>query len=137
MSKSNSVGTQFKIGTAAVGGLTSVGGIEINADKIDVTALDNSTGYREYLPGFKDTGEVSLEGFLDGADSGQEAMYSALDANTLSNFSIVFPTAINKTWSFSGYVTGFSTSADVGDAIKFEATVTVTGKPTLAATTTV
>jgi len=134
MAKSRSVGTKFKIGTDVVGGLSSIGGVEVSAETTDVTALDNTTGYKEYMGGFKDGGEVPLEGFLDGADKGQEAMYAALEDQQEHDFSIVFPAAIGKTWAFKGIVTKFATSAAVGDAVKFSASVKVSGKPTLAKT---
>lgn len=139
MSKSNSVGTKLQIGTGnsakVVGGLTSINGIEISAETIDVTAMDNSTGYREKVPGFKEVGDVTVSGFLDGADDGQDEMYTLLNSQASSSFAIIFPTVIGKTWSFTGYVAGFTTSADVGNAITFEATIIVTGQATLAATT--
>jgi predicted secreted protein len=141
MSKSNSVGTKLNIGTGGgavtVGGLTSISGVEISAETIDVTALDNATGYREKIPGFKEVGDVSVSGFLDGSDQGQDQMYTLLNSQAETTFEIIFPTKINKKWTFSGYVSAFSTSADIGDAITFEATIIVTGQATLAATTTV
>lgn len=139
MAKSNSVGTKLKIGTGqsqmTVGGLTSIDGIEISAEKIDVTAMDNSTGYRENVPGFKEVGDVTVSGFLDGTDEGQTEMYNLLNSQASTSFAIEFPTTIGKTWSFTGYVSGFTTSASVGDAITFEATIIVTGQATLATTT--
>lgn len=135
MAKSRSVGTKFNIDDTAVGGLTSIGGVEISAETTDVTALDNSTGYKEYLGGFKDGGEVPLEGFLDGEDDGQDAMYAAMEDQEVHQFSIVFPTAIGKTWSFPGVVTKFATSVALNDGVKYSASVKVTGKPTLAKTT--
>ena len=132
MAKSKSVGTKFNIGTQAVGGLSSIGGVEISSETTDVTALDNTSGYKEYLGGFKDGGEVPLEGFLDGEDKGQDAMYAAMESQEEAEFSIVFPEKIGKTWSFKGIVTKFATNAAVGDAVKFSASVKVSGKPTLA-----
>lgn len=132
MAKSRSVGTKFNIDDTAVGGLTSIGGVEVSAETTDVTALDNTTGYKEYLGGFKDGGEVPLEGFLDGEDAGQDAMYAAMEDQAVHQFSVVFPAAIGKTWSFPGVVTKFATSAALNDGIKYSASVKVTGKPTLA-----
>lgn len=132
MAKSRSVGTKFNIDDTAVGGLTSIGGVEVSAETTDVTALDNTTGYKEYLGGFKDGGEVPLEGFLDGEDAGQDAMYAAMEDQEVHQFSVVFPAAIGKTWSFPGVVTKFATSAALNDGIKYSASVKVTGKPTLA-----
>ena len=134
MSKSNAVGTKLKVGTGTqkvVGGLTSINGIEITAETIDVTALDNSTGYREKLPGFKEVGDVTVSGFLDGADEGQAEMYTLLNSQAEEAFEISFPAKIGKKWTFAGYVAGFTTSADVGDAITFEATIIVTGQAQL------
>ena len=76
-------------------------------------------------------GEVPLEGFLDGEDKGQEAMYTALESQEETEFSIVFPEKIGKTWSFKGIVTKFATNAAVGDAVKFSTSVKVSGKPEL------
>lgn len=132
MAKSRSVGTKFNIDSTAVGGLTSIGGVEVSAETTDVTALDNTTGYKEYLGGFKDGGEVPLEGFLDGEDAGQEAMYAAMEDQEVHQFSVVFPATIGKTWTFPGVVTKFATSAALNDGIKYSASVKVTGKPTLA-----
>lgn len=134
MAKSRSVGTKLCIDTKPVGGLSSITGVEISSETTEVTSLDNTTGYKDYLGGFKDGGEVPVEGFLDGADAGQEAMYAALEDQAVHNFSIDFPAAIGKSWIFSGIVTKFSTSASVGDSIKYSGTIKVTGKPTLAKT---
>ena len=58
MGKSRSVGTKFTIGGKTVGGLTSIGGVEVSSETSDVTSLDNADGYKEFLGGFKDGGEV-------------------------------------------------------------------------------
>ena len=60
MSKSNAISTTLNVNSKKVGGLTSINGIEITADTIDVTALDNTTGYREKVPGFKYVGDLAL-----------------------------------------------------------------------------
>ena len=134
MAKSRSVGTKLSIDKQAVGALSSITGVEVSADTTEVTALDNTDGYKEYLGGFKDGGEVPVEGFLDGADKGQEAMYAALEDQEVHDFAIDFPAAIGKSWAFKGIVTKFSTSAAVGDSIKFSGAIKVSGKPVLAAT---
>lgn len=132
MAKSNSVGTKLQVNNKTVGGLKSIGGIEISADSIDVTDLGNTDGYRESLPGFKDGGEVALAGFLDGADEGQEECYTLMNSGEVVDCKIVFPAKIGKTWSFKAGITKFATNADLEDAVAFEATLKVSGKPTLA-----
>lgn len=132
--KSRSVGTNITIDTKKIGSVSSITGVEVSAETTDVTAMDNETGYREYLGGFKDGGEVPVEGYLDGEDAGQNAMYEALEDQEVHAFAINFPEAIGKSWTFDGIVTKFSTSAAVQDAVKFSASIKVSGKPTLAAT---
>lgn len=131
MSKSNSIGTTLNVNAKKVGGLTNINGIEINADAIDVSALDNTTGYREKEPGFKDVGDVTVSGFLDGADAGQAECMTLLNSGAIVPCTIVFPPKIGKTWSFNASVVRFSTGAEVGNAVTFEASFAVTGQPTL------
>lgn len=142
MAKSRSVGTKLKIAASSgetkveVGGLKSISGIEITADSTDVTDMGNTDGYREYLPGFMDGGEVGVSGYLDGEDGGQDRMLELMNSGDVVDCEIVFPTKIGKSWTFKAGVTKFSTSADVDDAVTFEASLKVSGKPVLAATTT-
>nr|DAE15370.1 MAG TPA: tail tube protein [Siphoviridae sp. ctdcr45] len=142
MAKSRSVGTKLLIAPKTgntdveVGALSSVSGIDASADEVEVTDMGNTDGYREYLPGFKDGGEVSLSGYMDGEDEGQARLYELMESGDVVDCKIQFPAKIGKTWSFKAGVTKFTTSADVDDAITFEATLKVSGKPTLAATTT-
>lgn len=134
------LGTVLKIGATAsavkVGGLTEIGGIELSADTLDTTTLDSDGGYREFIGGFKDAGEVSLSGYLDIADAnGQKKMYDAFESGAVQDFTIEFPTGVKAKWGFKGIVTGFSTSASLEDLITFESTIKVSGKPTLTLTT--
>lgn len=125
------MGTALKIGTYSVGELTSIGGLELSADTIDVTTLDSADGYREFIGGLKDAGEVALSGFLDATDTnGQKALLTNFNAGTAASYSIVFPTAISASWNFDGIVTAWATGAELEDGVTFESTIKVTGKPT-------
>lgn len=136
MSKSHAVGTKLMVGDTVVGGLKTINGIDVTADTIDVTDLANTTGYREKMAGFKDVGDVSVSGFLDGEDAGQEKCLELLNSGEEADCKIVFPPKIGKTWSFKGFVNKFTTGAEVEDAVTFEAGLAVNGKPTLAASAT-
>lgn len=135
MSKSNSVGTKLKVNGKTVGGLTSISGIEVTAESIDVTDLANEDGFREKLPGFKDAGEVGGSGYLDGDDEGQDECYALMASGDVVECAIEFPAKIGKTWKFKAGITKFATSADLEDAVTFEISLAVSGKPDLVATT--
>lgn len=136
MSKSSSVGTKLIVNGKPVGGLTSISGIEISADAIDVTDLANEDGFREKLPGFKDAGEVGASGFLDGDNEGQDECYDLMASGEVVDCAIQFPAKIGKTWKFKAGVTKFTTSAELEDAVSFEISLAVSGKPELVKTET-
>jgi predicted secreted protein len=131
--KSNN--TKLKIGSSVYNSITSIGGLSLSADTIDVTVLDSANGYREFIQGFRDGGEVQISGFFDPADTnGQMATLTNLNDGSVDSYSIEF-TSLAYKWTFDGIVTGFSTSSAVGDAIGWETTIKVSGKPSLAAIT--
>lgn len=134
------LGTVLKMGkdTAAkkVAGLTEIGGLELSADTIDTTTLDSDGGYREFIGGFKDAGEVSLTGFFDPTTgNGQKELYDAFESGEVQDFIIEFPAELKTSWNFKGVVTGFNTSTTLEDPVSFEGTIKVSGKPELVVTT--
>lgn len=132
--KSRALGTQLIVDGDAVGGLTTINGIEITAESVDLTALDNSSGYREFTPGFKSGGEVTASGFLDGDDDGQDKVYALMNSGNTVTCQIVFPAKIGKTWTFTAGVSRFVTGAELEGGVTFELTLLVSGQPVLAAT---
>lgn len=127
------MGTKLLIGANSVADLTSIGGLEPSADTIETTTLDSTNGWRTFIQGLKDGGEVSLSGFLNVGDAnGQMAMYNAFNSGALLSYTILFP--FGAAWNFSGIVTGISTGAEVEDQVNFEATIKVSGQPSLGLT---
>lgn len=124
------LGTTLSIDSTAVGGLTSISGVEVTADTIDVTTLDSTDGYREFIGGFVDGGEVSAEGYM--SDKGTaEATIAGYVGATEKSCEIAFSNGAK--WAFDGVVTGFSTNADLEGVIGFSITIKVSGKPTFTA----
>lgn len=127
------MGTKLRIGANAIAELTEIGGMDIAADTIEVSTLD--TGWRTFISGMKDAGEVSLTGFFNPSDTqGQKALYDSLVNGTILAYTILFPSPLVAQWDFSAVVTKFTTSAAMEDAISFEATLKVTGAPALGIT---
>ena len=130
-------GTTFSWGGQAVALLTAINGIELTADMVEVTNHQSANGYKEFLPGLLDAGEVSLEGNFDYTDTtGQQAMITDFNSKTSRTAVITFPSATGTTWTFTGYIS----SVKIGDApvdgvIPFTASIKPTGKPTFAVAT--
>lgn len=131
MATTRSQGTTLKFTPAGgeqltVGKLTSVGEIAPEAEELDVTTLESMGGYREYMQGFRDSGELELTGYHDASDAGQKAIRAAFASGAAGAFEVDFPDG--TTVRFSGFVKSHSIgSAEVDGAIGFGATIRISG----------
>ena len=94
------------IDTKVIGSLTSVGEISPDSEELDATCLDSSGGYREFLQGFKDSGELTLAGYLDPDKPGQAQMVTLYGSGALGYFWVTFPD--QATVAFNAYVKSFT-----------------------------
>lgn len=127
------MGTKLRKGATAIASLTSIDGVGVSSDSIETTALDNESGYRTFVTSLKDAGEVSLSGHFD--FTAHNPLLADFEDGSVDTYTIEFPdvgTTTGTTWTFSAVVTGFSTSVELEDLISFEATLKVSGRPTLA-----
>ena len=119
-------GTTFTWGETTIGKLTSIGQLSVTADEIDVTTLDAVDGYKEFLQGFKDSGEVPLAGLMHSEEQ-RTPIVNAYNTGETKECTITFPSGAKLT--FNAWIKGVSWGpADVGGSIAFGATVRVTGK---------
>lgn len=131
----HAMGTRIRIGGNFIAGLTSISGLDLSADTIDVTTLESTNNYREFIQGMRDGGEVSISGFFEPGDTnGQVNISTLFNSGAITAFSILFPSAMGAEWTFNGIVTAFTTGADMEEAVTFEATIKVTGAPNLGLT---
>lgn len=131
MPKVKAVGTTITFNAKAIGGLNSIGEVSPGSDEIDVTALDSASGYKEFLQGFKDSGELTLRGFLIKTDVGQAELRTGFGTGDIDPVVITFPDA--TTVSFNAYVKSFTMgAAETNGAVGFGATLRITGAVTVA-----
>ena len=113
-----------------VGRLTSVGEITPDSEEIDVTTLDSEGGCREFLQGYRDSGEVELAGYHEKNDAGQAALRSAYAAGTPGEVEVVFPDGTSA--AFQAYVKRHTLgAAEVDGAVGFGAVLRITGAVTV------
>ena len=110
-------------------------GPSLSADEIDVTTHDTADGYREFIQGLKDAGDLSIEGnFIPTEDTHKEAgdasLLASYNSGDLTDFKLVFPDANNTEWEFSAIVTGFEVDIPVDEKMTFSCTLKLSGKPT-------
>ena len=135
MAKLKGMGTSIKYAPAydsdnnlvkTIGSLTSIGEIAPTSDEVDTTTLDSAGGYREFLQGLKDSGELPLTGYHDVANTGQSTMRTLYASGASGYFWVTFPD--QTTVAFNAYVKGYSDgSADVDGIVGYGCTLRISG----------
>jgi hypothetical protein len=134
-------GVLLKIGNGAtsetfttIAEVRDIEGPELELETKDVTSHD-SGGWKEHIGTLLSGGEVSFDlNFIpqnatQGYDGG---LLEDMVNRTKRNFKLVFPDSPATEWAFAALVTGFSPSAGVGDELKADVTLLISGQPTLA-----
>lgn len=130
MAKSRALGTTISFNAQAIGALTSIGEITPESEELDATTLDSSGGYREFLQGFKDSGEVTLTGYYDKTNDGQTEIINGYGSGDTKAVKIVFPNLAGGA-EFQAYVKSYTLgAADVDGIIGFGATLRISGAVT-------
>lgn len=113
--------------------LTSIGEVGVESDEIDVTTLDSTGGYKEYIAGFKDAGEVSLAGIIK-SETAMEAMLALAESQALEEWTIEAPSG--STWVFDGFVKMFKEAEATVEGVRgFTASIRISGAPVYTAVT--
>lgn len=131
------VGTSFKRGNGSSGTETFTAIAEVNSisgpnksrDTIDVTSLDSTGGYREFIGGFRDGGEVSLE--MNFTLDTYNTMNDDFESSSSRNYQIVFGDTGATTFEFTGYVTALGSSVPMDDKVTASVTIKVSGQVTI------
>lgn len=135
MTAKRALGTTLTKGGVNIGGLTKISPPEKSADSKDVTTLDVVDGYKRFIAGLKDGGEVSISGFYDSGEAGHLLLDADFEAGTEDTYVITFPATIGATFTFNAIITNYKLGeVNLEDPLEFEVTFKVSGKPTLAIT---
>lgn len=109
-----------------IGALRSVSEIRAEAETVDVTPLDAPGGFRTYAQGVKTMGEVTLEGFHDKTQPGQQKLRTLFDAGEEAQFTVTFPDGLKVT--FSAFVKSYAFSnVEVEGVVHFTAQLCLCG----------
>jgi len=107
-----------------VAGVYSIKGPDITVDAINVSTLQSTNVFKEFISGFGDGGSVTLE-----------CRYTAAQFSTL--YGLIRATQVwrvlfsdGSKWDFSGLLTAMSTDIPLEEDVTMPMTIKVTGKPT-------
>ena len=125
------VGSKFRrySGAAwvAIAEVKSISGPTMSREMIDVTSLDSTGGYREFIPSFRDGGTVTLAMLFTYA--GYTLLKTDFQSDTLKDYEILLSDGSSIT--FSGYVQDLPVNVTFDDAVTSDTTIKVTGEVTV------
>jgi predicted secreted protein len=106
-------------------------------DAQDATHTESTEGWREFIPGLKDGGEISVElNFVPDSDT-TDLILAQFASDDLSQVRILFadgnqagPTPTCSSFTCSGVITGFPIEAPIEDGQTATITFKISGKPT-------
>ena len=135
-------GTLLKIGDGAVAEsfttiaeVYDISGPSFALDPIEVTHHTSTDGWREFVGGLLDGGEVTFS--INFAPAGATHSYSSgliedMVDRTVRNFQLIFPDVGATEWEFAALVTAFEPKEPIDDRLSADVTLKISGKPTLA-----
>ena len=127
------VGTLFRRWSGSawvnIAEINSISGPSMSRDTIDVTSLDSTGGYREFIGGFRDSGTLQLT--MNFSQSTFELMKTDFESDTNQNYEIVLPDTATTTLEFVGLVTELPLEITADDKITSSVTLKITGQVTV------
>lgn len=110
--------------------ILSIGEISASRDSIDTTTFDSPDDYRTFAPNkLKDPGEFSLELIWDTSDEKQKELINDVNSELIKTFQIVFPDSLSTTYTFNGFVTGYTIGTPIDDKSTISVSFKLSGKP--------
>jgi len=107
----------------------TIGGPEMTADAVETTDHDSTGGYREYIGGLKDSGEVGFKINWDPADAQHDVLVAAVGEKKY--WRITFPDG-SSTATFQGILTKYVPDVPLDDRMTAEIAIKVSGQVTWA-----
>lgn len=106
----------------------------MSRDEIEVTSHASADGYREFISGFRDGGEVSFKANwlpTNATHDGTTGVLESFNDNANHNWKIILPSSL-VTISFVGFLTAFEPDLPLEEQAQLSGTIKVSGKPTIA-----
>lgn len=128
-------GTKFRRWNTSTGAwvniaeITNINGPGMSRETIDVTSLDSTGGYREFIASFRDGGTVVLNMNFTRATYTQ--MKNDFESDDLQNYEIFLPDADATSLEFTGLVTELPLTIPTDDKISADVTIKISGEVTL------
>ena len=129
------VGTMFRrwdnVGGSweSIAEINTVTGPGMTRDTIDVTSLDSTGGFREFIAGFRDGGTVVLA--MNFTRATYDKMKTDFEDDNAHGYEIILPDVDNTSLEFQGLVTELPLTIPTDDKVTADVTIKVSGQVTV------
>ena len=114
-----------------VGSITTVSVDGQTRDAIDISTMDSTNKFREFIPGMLDGGEITLEVNYDGTAAGTANMLAAQLTSSAQAVVVEFNNGgTTSSWSCSAFITGLGHAIPFDDKVTQSVTIKAAGEPT-------
>lgn len=106
----------------------------MSRDEIDVTSHQSADGYREFISGLRDGGEVAFKANwlpTNATHDGTTGLLETFNDNVNHNWKVILPNTL-ITISLRGFLTAFEPDLPLEEQAQLSGTIKVSGKPTVA-----
>lgn len=111
----------------AIAEVTNISGPGFTRDLIEVTSLDSTGGWREFIPGFRDGNNVVLS--MNYTRASLDEFLADFESDEVQNYEIILPD--DTSIEFEGFVQEFPLTIPTDAQITMEVTIKITGAPTV------
>lgn len=97
---------------------------------IDVTNHQSTSGWREFVAGLLDGGQVTMEvNYLpaNATHNASAGFLNTFENKTSRNFLLRFPDAAGTTWAFTGFFDSVTPTAPIDGALTASVSIKITG----------
>ena len=124
------VGTKFRRWDGStwleIAEVNSIAGPTKARNAIDVTSLDSTGGYREFIGGFRDGGTVTLP--MNFTRDSYDRMNEDFESDDLQNYEIYLPDDEHTSFEFEALVTELGLAIPADDKVTADVTLKVSGQ---------
>lgn len=124
------VGTVFTRDSVAIAEIRNISGPGMTRDFIDVSNLDSTAGYREFIAGFRDGGELTFS--MNFTIGGYDDLLLDYESESVQSYELILPDSGTTTFSFSGFVTNLPLNITPDDAVTVDVTIKISGQVSMA-----
>lgn len=118
---------------AKIGDTRDINGPGLTRDTHETTTRDSPNGYKEFIGGLRDGGEVTVDITYSKTGSAYTDLLADFHENTAHNYKLKFVDGTSREWQFAALVTGMPLQAPLDDKLSLTVPMKITGKPVLVA----